>query len=34
MDCDIPKFNQPKTFIDNLRESLHEIVFNTKKQCC
>ena len=25
---DIPKFNQPKTFIDNLRESLHEIVLS------
>jgi hypothetical protein len=25
---DIPKYNQPKTFIDNLRESLHEIVLS------
>jgi len=25
---DIPKFNQPKTFIDNLRESLNEIVLS------
>ena len=25
---DIEKFNQPKTFIDNLRESLHEIVLS------
>jgi hypothetical protein len=25
---DIPKFNHPKTFIDNLRESLHEITLN------
>jgi hypothetical protein len=25
---DIPKYNQPKTFIDNLRESLYEIVLS------